>query len=287
MRKRYLAAAAAGLAAAAAILAAVLCGPEEKPQTVRPPQSTRPPVTRPVQTAPGETEGDTVPETTQVPLWSEPTEPTEERTPAQPEETEPTRPPEPTAQTPPELFPLELEEGRLTVHTMFSFSGMNPDADLAFGEALAGLQITNTSDRHMTALELTAVLEDGTELTFRAEDIPPGMSAMVFSRENHSLAEGWRCDSLSGFAEFEEEDPLRPELVEITTDGIAVTLKNVSGRDLTNLRVSCHGLLDGSCFGGTTYQYDIAFLPAGGSAVIQAVDCILGVARAVRVEPGD
>ena len=80
---------------------------------------------------------------------------------------------------------------------------------------------------------------------------------------------------------------MQPELVAVSVDGIAVTLYNVSGRDLTDLRVVCHGLLDGSCFGGTTYIYDVASLPAGAATVINAVDCILGEARVVRVGIGD
>ena len=286
MKKTKLLAAAVAVAAAA-ILAAVLLGDrEEKAPTVSGSAGTRPSVT--VQTAPNqppettELPETTAPETTAPTMQTEP-EQTEEGTfPTEPEQTIPTAPPE----TIPELFPMELEGGRLTVHSLFPYSGMNPDAALAFGENIAGLQLTNTSDEHMALAELTAVLEDGTELCFRVEDLPPGMSAMVFDPAQNALAGDLHCVDLYGFAEF-EEDPMQPELVAVSVDGIAVTLYNVSGRDLTDLRVVCHGLLDGSCFGGTTYIYDVASLPAGAVTVINAVDCILGEARVVRVEIGD
>ena len=287
MKKTKLLAAAGAVAAVAAILAAVLLGgAREKPPTVSGPAGTRPPVT--VQTAPTqppkttELPEPTTPETTAPTVQTEP-EQTEEGTfPTEPEQTIPTAPPE----TIPELLPMELEDGRLTVHSLFPYSGMNPDAALAFGEDIAGLQLTNTSEEHISLAELTAVLEDGTELCFRVEDLPPGMSAMVFDPAHTALAGDLSCVDLYGFAEF-EEDPMQSELVAVSVDGIAITLKNVSGRDLTDLRVACHGLLDGSCFGGTTYIYDVASLPAGAATVINAVDCILGETRVVRVEIGE
>ena len=284
MKKNQLLAAAGAVAAVAAILAAVLLGDrEEKAPTVSGSAGTRPPVA--VQTVPTEppkmTEA-TAPEATAPTLQTEP-EQTEEGTfPTEPEETIPTAPPE----TIPELFPMELEDGRLTVHSLFPYSGMNPDAGLSFGENIAGLQLTNTSDEHISLAELTAVLDDGTELCFRVEDLPPGMSAMLFEPEGRTLDGDRYCVDLYGFAEF-EEDPMQSELVAVSVDGIAVTVYNVSGRDLTDLRVACHGLLDGSCFGGTTYIYDVASLPAGAATVINAVDCILGEARVVRVEIGE
>lgn len=284
MKKTKLLAAAGAVVAAAAILAAVVLGDrEEKAPTVSGPAGTRPPVTvQTVPTEPPEMTVTTAPETTAPTVQTEPEQTEEGIFPTEPEETIPTAPPG----TIPELFPMELEGGCLTVHSLFPYSGMNPDAGLEFGENIAGLQLTNTSDEHISLAELTAVLDDGTELCFRVEDLPPGMSAMLFESEGRTLDGDRYCVDLYGFAEF-EEDPMQSELVAVSVDGIAVTLNNVSGRDLTDLRVACHGLLDGSCFGGITYIYDVASLPAGAVTVINAVDCILGEARVVRVEIGD
>ena len=284
MKKTKLLAAAGAVAAVAAILAAVLMrGPEEKAPTVSGPAGTRPPVTvQTVPTQPPEMTETTAPETTAPTVQTEPEQTEEGAFPTEFEAPEETK----QVETIPELFPMELEGGRLTVHSLFPYSGMNPDAGLAFGEDIAGLQLTNTSDEHISLAELTAVLEDGTELCFRVEDLPPGMSAMLFEPEGRTLDGDRYCVDLYGIAEF-EEDPMQPELVAVSVDGIAVTVYNVSGRDLTDLRVACHGLLDGSCFGGSTYIYDVASLPAGAVTVINAVDCILGEARVVRVEIGD
>lgn len=282
-----------GAVVLAAVLTAVLLpGPEQTPQG-RP----QPPV---LQTQPGQPE-QTKPAQTE-PEQTEPTKPTEQTEPVvtteldetlPPEETEQTRPAEtePMQTEPPtepvQIFPVLLEDGMLTVQSVFSFSGMNPDADLLFGENIAGLQVTNTSDLHLTEAEITAVLSDGTLLTFRVEELAPGMGAMVFSPEHATVEDPIRCEEVYGYAEFDEGDPLCSDLVELRVEGMAVTVKNVSGRDLTDLAIICHGLLDGSAFGGRAYTYRITSLRAGESTTIYARDCILGMTQVVRVALGE
>lgn len=242
-----------------------------EPLQTEPAQTTVPVQTEPVQTEPVET----------PPAGTQPPE-------TEPEQTEPPRP-EPVQTEPQvrELFPVLLEDGMLTVQSVFQFTGMNPDAEMQFGENIAGVQLVNTSQLHMTEAEIEAVLLDGTILAFRAEDVAPGMSVMAFSPEHAALADPALCTEVSGWAEFEEGDPLCSDLVRITVEGVAVTVTNVSGRDLTDLEISCHGLLDGSCFGGRTYTYPIATLPGGGSTTILAQDCILGMTQVARVELGE
>lgn len=278
-----------GLAVLAVILAVLLMRPDPAPGPTAPAAQSQTRPTRPEQTGPT-----TVPAATE-PAETEPdqTLPPQTTCPEEPEQTAPvqTLPPETEATVPPteapELFPVLLEDGMLTVQSIFSFTGMNPDADLQFGENIAGVQLTNTSELHLTEAEIEAVLDDGTILTFRAEDVPPGMSVMAFSLEHGTFGDPARCAEVFGYAEFEEGDPLRSDLVEITVEGIAVTVKNVSGEDLTDLDVICHGLLDGSCFGGSIYTYRIQSLSAGGSATILAQDCILGMTQVARVELGE
>ena len=273
----------AALGAAVLILAAAVL-----PRTTRTPDAPTAPA---VQTRPTETQGTepilpTEPVETVPPVTTEPpaiiqTQPAGTR----PAETEPEQTVAPTEA--PEIFPVLLEDGMLTVQSMFQFSGMNPDADLQFGENIAGLQLVNTSDRHLTVAELAAVLEDGTILSFRAEDVAPGMTVMAFSLEHGSVEDPDRCVEVYGYAEFEEDDPLRSDLVEIQVEGVEITVRNVSGMDLTNLDIICHGLLDGSAFGGRAYTYRITSLASGGSTTVYAMDCILGMTQVTRVEPGE
>lgn len=245
----------------------------------QPPQTTAPDLTEP---AASET---TEPEET-IPAQTDPVETEPKQT--EPKQTEPreTEPEETEPVYDSVEFPVELEDGLLTVHSLFQFSGMNPDADNLFGENIAGVQLTNDSDRHMARAEVTAVLYDGTTLTFLAEDVPAGKTVMAFCLEHESVADVRSCEELFGYAEFESDDPLRRDLVRITVSGTEITLRNVSGKDLTDLDVICHGVLDSSLYGGTTYHYNVASLPAGASTVIHAVDCFLGMAEVVRVELG-
>lgn len=290
MDKRYLFPLSCGVIAA--VLTALLLWPDRERSPT--PQATRPgavtvqtvptvPEQLPI-TGPAET---TLPQETTRPVQTRPSEPelTEPAEPTHPVYTEPEPTEPPVYDTIP--FPVELEGGRLTVRSIFTYSGMDPDADWAFGESIAGIQLTNTSDEYLRSAEITAILADGAVLTFRAEDVPAGKTVMAFAQEYKLLADPDSCEDIYGDAEFIAGDPLASDLVELRTDGTEITLKNVSGRDLTNLNVTCHGLLDESLFGGTAYHYTIASLPAGGSTVIHALDCLLGMAEVVRVEMGD
>ena len=290
MDKRMLIPLSLGLAALALFAAWALLPQPESPAPSRPDapvlqgqtepdRATTPNVTVPAETNPGET----YPAATMLP--TEPEQPGD----TEPSRTEPLQT-EPVQTEPPVVeqmtFPVLLENGMLTVQSAFQFSGMNPDADLAFGENIAGLQITNTSDRHMKEAEITAILHDGTVLTFLAQELSPGMSAMVFSLEHGVLEDPALCAEVYGTAEFETGDPLRRDLVDIQIEGMEVTVKNVSGEDLTDLTIFCHGLLDESSFGGKAYTYRITSLSAGASTVVLAQDCILGMAQVTRVELG-
>lgn len=293
MTKKKLVFIALGAAVLALILAAVLLPRTgQTPQTpASPTDQTRPAETQmtvqtipteSVQTEPMETE----PEQTEPPATTQPTHPAEtEPTETQPIETQPQPTAAPTEA--PEIFPVLLEDGMLTVQSIFQYSGMNPDAALEFGENIAGLQLVNTSEQHLTQAEITALLDDGTALTFLVEDVAPGMTVMAFSPEQGVLDDSARCVEIWGDAEFEDGDPLHSDLVNIRVEGMAVTVTNVSGMDLTDLAIICHGLLDGNSFGGTAYTYRITSLSAGASATIYATDCILGMAQVTRVELGE
>lgn len=228
------------------------------------------------QTEPVKTEPDDVPEETDPdrdgPVQTEPED----------DEPQQTVPPIQTQS----IFPAELEGGMLTVRSMFQFTGMNPDAAYEFGDNIAGIELTNDSNRHMTLAEVTAIMTDGSVLTFRAEDIPAGRTVMAFSLEHSSVEDVGCCEEVLGYAEFEGGDPLLTDQVQCTVDGIGITVKNLTNETLTDLEVSCHGLLDSSFFGGTAYRYNVSTLPAGGSTVIYAEDCILGMAEVVRVDRG-
>lgn len=283
---------AAGCAVAAALLSMLLLpGTDEPQQTVPGASMPEVQVAGPGRTEPGQTQTEPVQPDETDPVQTEPEETEPEQTSPVYTEPEQTRPvyTEPEQTEPPVYetvtFPVEIENG-LEVRSIFQFSGMNPDADNMFGEEIAGVQLVNTSDEHLIRAEITALLGDGTTLTFVAEDVPAGKTAAAFCLEHERLPDADMCEEIFGWAEFDSVDPRNPELVQISVSGTEITIKNVSGESLTDLNVFCHSVLDNSYFGGSTYSYRIASLPAGGSAVVIAEDCFLGMTEVVRVDIG-
>lgn len=184
-------------------------------------------------------------------------------------------------------FPLAAEDDKLEINSLFQFSGINPDCGNQEGTDVAGIQLRNVSSSHLTRAAIEVTLLSGKLLRFTVEDLPAGMTALAFSDENMSMDLADACVSLSCEASFEAESPLMADRLSVSVEGTQITVTNISGDDLTNLTVYCHCLLDQDCYGGLTYCYPIEFLPAGGSATVDAVDCYLGDAKVVRIGMAD
>lgn len=195
-----------------------------------------------------------------------------------------------TAETGPQYpalsLPYSLEDGKLRVESFFQFSGFNPDKNDEEGEDVAAVLLTNTSREHLTSVTLAVVTTDGSVVTFTARDIPSGMSVMVFEQGNTAVANDITCSQIACKASFEAEKPVMADQVEISVDGTQITVRNISGEDLSQLTVYYHSVLDQSYYGGITYQYTIDSLRAGESALVDAWECFLGLTDVVRVELG-
>ena len=180
-------------------------------------------------------------------------------------------------------LPYTLEEGRLVVENVFQYSGMNPDRNNEEGTEIAALEVRNASVLHLNRAELTLTVDGGEEIAFVVEDLPAGAAVMVFSRENQTMDEGSERE-ITCKADFSEASPLARERVTVETDGAEVTVSNVSGEAMKNVKVYCHSLLEDSCYGGRTYCYTIDQLDAGADATVEATDCYLDGALPVRIE---
>ena len=180
-------------------------------------------------------------------------------------------------------FPCQLAENSLSVTSLFQYSGDNPDCGGQAGEEIASLAVTNQSENHLASAKLTAKLADGTKRVFQLADIPAGQTVWVFAQDNGSFTSSNTCKELKCEASFAEEPPLLTEQVAVETEGISVTLTNLTNEDLAGLTVYCHCLFDGTYFGGLTYAYPVDGIPAGESVTIQAEECYLGEAAVVRV----
>lgn len=183
-------------------------------------------------------------------------------------------------------LPYVLEYGKLTVDSVFQFEGLNPDRQDEWAEGVAAILLTNTSKEHLASLTVTVVTAEGTTVTFKAYDIPSGMSAMLMSPDNTPVENDPDCAQMTCEAVFQPESPLAADQLVISVIGTEITVENISGRDLSDITVYCHSMLDQSCYGGTVYPYMIDSLPAGESTVINAWECYLGMVKVVRVEVG-
>ena len=159
-------------------------------------------------------------------------------------------------------FPYDLEDGRLSIESIFQFTGFNPDNENTEGENIAALAVINQSEQHLSSAQFTVKLADGARLAFEVTDLPAGEKDT---------------------AEFEDVSPVMADRLSAEVQETTVTLTNNSEEDLSNLLLHCHCVIDDAYFGGLTYTYPIASIPAGQSASVDAVDCYLGQAAVVRV----
>lgn len=183
-------------------------------------------------------------------------------------------------------LPYSLEGGKLTVDSVLQFNGLNPDRQNEEAEDVAAILLTNTSSEHLASLTVTVVTTEGATATFKAYDIPPGMSAMVMSPDNSPIESNPKCVQITCEAEFLPQSPLAADQLLISVMGTEITVENISGEDLSHITLHCHNMLDQSSYGGTTVVYEIDSLPAGGSTVVSAWDCYLGMVEVVRIEIG-
>lgn len=178
-------------------------------------------------------------------------------------------------------FPAKLEDTKLEIESLFSFSGINPDSGNQEGDDLATIMLKNTSEAYLEQAVIRATLLDGTECTFVVTDLPAGKSTMAFATGNEALAQEVSCVALSCEASFTELEPW--DQLSVSTVGTTVTLQNNSGEDITNIDVYCRDVFGESYFGGITYKHTISSLPANQSATVDVTDSLLGMVEVVRI----
>lgn len=182
-------------------------------------------------------------------------------------------------------FPLQLEDGKLEIDSLFQFEGVNPDCGNQEGDRIAAIIIRNTSGMYLKSAGILAELADGTQIRFSVFHLPAGKEVLAFSVDNAQLEDNMECIGLRVQAEFEQ--PQTRDGLSVSVDGMTITVTNETGNTISGIDVLCHGVFGERYFGGTAYTYKIAELPAGESAAIIATDCLLGVAEVVRVAVND
>lgn len=183
-------------------------------------------------------------------------------------------------------FPYELAEGKLQVASLFQYSGLNPDCNNEEGEDIAALEIVNQSDEFCKSAEIQVVMQDGTELAFKAEDIPAGKKIWAFESNNQSVGQDDVCKEIKDHSEFEEVS-LMEDQVTASVEDTTITIENLTGEEITDLTVGCHCLFEDTYFGGVTYSYPTGRIPAGGQVTVDAADCYMGSAEVVWISKNE
>lgn len=182
-------------------------------------------------------------------------------------------------------FPIQLEDGKLLVESLFPFEGINPDCGNLEGNAIAAIMIRNISDQYLNSATLRIHLEDGTQIAFSISDLPAGGEMLAFSADNSDLPENFACVLVESAAEFSEI--CSTEGIGVAVDGMTVTVTNETAKEMTQIDIFCHGVFGTSYYGGSAYRYTIEKLNPGESVSITVTECILGVVDVARVCAGE
>lgn len=180
-------------------------------------------------------------------------------------------------------FPLLIEEGKLEIESIIQYDGLNPDCGNQEGNDIAAITVRNVSDVYVESAEISMTTNNGDIITFMITDLPAGETVFAFSQENTLV----KADTVYGDviceAVFDADANMSENQLAVSVDGTVITLQNKTNESLSNIVVYCHSTLGDQYFGGITYTYSLQTLPANGSAEVDAVDCILGLAEVVRI----
>lgn len=180
-------------------------------------------------------------------------------------------------------FPYELEDGKLTVKSLFQSSIENPDCSNEYADDIATLEVENTSDEFLQEAKITITLNDGTKIPIVITNLPAGKSIWAFATDNTAVELNSECVDIVCDAKFEKEMPVLSGIVSYEVNEMKVTLHNLSSDNLANLSIGCHCLFDNVYYGGLTYSYDVDELSANDSITVEADDCYLGSAEVVSI----
>lgn len=133
-------------------------------------------------------------------------------------------------------FPYELENGKLLVNSLFQASIENPDCDNEIGEDIASLEIENQSEEFCTEVNVQVTMQDGSELSFSATNIPAGKKVWVFSTDNQSIAQENICEKIECTAEFGENSMMEDQ-VQYSVEDTTITIQNITDSEITDLSV--------------------------------------------------
>lgn len=137
---------------------------------------------------------------------------------------------------------------------------------------VCAITVENTSDKTVQYANL-AVIIAGQTYEFDVTTLPAGARAQLLELNRKAAPE--TTSGLSAvtvmYGAFDEEPSLNSDVLEITGEDTAITVKNISDKDLGQIYVYYKVAYDNLYIGGITYRVGISSLAAG-----QSVTCYAG-----------
>lgn len=178
-------------------------------------------------------------------------------------------------------FPSELDGGNIRIESLFQFTGVNPDAQKQKATDVSAIELTNASSKYLREATVTVTLATGKKVSFMVTDVPAGADVMAFSVDNAPLLATDVCTAITANTVFGDETNY--DGVEVSVDGMMITVKNTSSKDVELLDVYYRDVFGDKYFGGKTNICNIEYLSAGESVTVAAEETLLGVIEVVRV----
>ena len=182
-----------------------------------------------------------------------------------------------------EVFPKVIEGGKLTIESIFQYSGINFDCNEEMCEEIGSLQLKNTSAEYLEYADIEVKLTGDIEFHFRVEDVPAGQSIMAFDTENRSYEEEQLIEDVIVDAVWRQSVSSGREKINFVTEGTMITVTNVSDEAVQNMTVKYHCSLDGIYLGGKSYEGIVESLNPQESITLEAVECYLGEAAVIDI----
>ena len=187
------------------------------------------------------------------------------------------------AASPAVSFPFMVADGKLEIESAFQYDGLNPDCENQEGYNIAAITVKNLSETYLTHADITMTTSTGDVLRFVVTDVPAGKMAMAFAVDNASVESDTAYSDVVCEAAFDADASMNEDKITVAVEGIQVILANNTDEQIDEIVVYCRSTLGDQYFGGITYMYTVNNLPAGGTAEVMALDCILGLAEVVRI----
>ena len=180
-------------------------------------------------------------------------------------------------------FPYDLDDGKLTVQSIFQSSIDNPDCHDKYEDDIASLEIVNNSDQLLKEADITVETDDGT-LTFHIESLPAKETMWVFESKNQSIDLEEAYYDMSIDSQYTDQSLLVNDLdISLQDYQTEVTVTNKTSKDIQNISIDFHTKFEGVLYGGKTYNHQISQLKANESVKVNVIETFMGTPEAVQI----